>query len=124
MTTELELSSLPIIDWDAAIKTAGNKKEVAEELLNFLCKTLRDDVKAIHQAFADNQFKELLQRVHKLHGGVSYCGLPRLKKLLMAMETNIKKNDVADFHSLLHQLEVETERLLSEQAKVDSFHNH
>jgi two-component system, NarL family, sensor histidine kinase BarA len=117
MTSELELTDLPIIDIEAALKSAGNNKEIAAELLALLCKTLQEDVSAIKQAFSDNQQKELLQRVHKLHGGVSYCGLPRLKKLLMRIESNLKKNEVRDLHLLLDQLANEANQVLELQIK-------
>ena len=116
MTTELELSSLPIIDWELAIKVAGNNKELAQDLLTLLCKTLNSEVTAIDHAYAEKQGSELLRLVHKLHGGVSYCGLPRLKKVLATLETTLKRNgEEKEVPPLLQLLKAECTLVLSEQ---------
>lgn len=77
---EVVLGDLPIIDWEAAVKLAGNKQTIAEELLTLFLKTLPQDFKEIQALYGQAQYTLLKQRVHKLHGAFCYCGLPRLKK--------------------------------------------
>lgn len=113
MSMDQALNSLPVIDNEAAIKVAGNNPQIAEELLAFLRKTLREEVLAITQAFKDNELTELLQRVHKLHGGVSYCGLPRLKRTLGMLEISLKKNVLAELPQLITSLQAETELVMN-----------
>jgi two-component system sensor histidine kinase BarA len=115
METLADLSSLPIIDWEMGTRLAGNNREVAQELLAFLSKTLPDEMASIKQAFIDRQYRELLQRIHKLHGGVSYCGLPRLKTLLATIESDLKKNKFDDLSDLVERLGSEVETLMMQK---------
>ena len=103
---------MKIIDWELALKVAGNNRELANDLLALLIKNLPTDILAIQQAHADDKQSDLLQRVHKLHGGVSYCGLPRLKKLLANLEADLKKQRIDDVALLLNQLSSESSLLL------------
>jgi two-component system sensor histidine kinase BarA len=115
METLTDLSSMPIIDWEMGTRLAGNNRELAQELLAFLCKTLPDEMAGIKQAYQDKQYGELLKRTHKTHGGVCYCGLPRLKTLLAAIETDLKKNKFDDLGDLIARLESEVGVLLSQK---------
>lgn len=101
-----------VIDWDLALKLAGNKRELAEDLLNMLTMTLKKDVQKILFAYNNKNFDELQQRIHKLHGAVSYCGAPRLKKIISLIEIALKQNNVDSFSTLLHQFELEANLLI------------
>lgn len=116
---DLVLDHLSIIDWSLATKLAGNKKEIAEELLRMLTKTLPNDIKEIKQLYLAQKFPELRQKVHKLHGAVCYCGLPRLKTVISRIETDLKNNVMSHLSSLFDQLDIEV-NLLLEQC---SYHN-
>ena len=108
----MDLNHLPVIDWELAIKLAGNKKELAEDILNLLIKTLPDDTIAIKHFSKAQNYAELLKRVHKLHGALCYCGLPRLKTVIAHLETQLKNNIMDSLPSLLDQLDVEISLLL------------
>ena len=103
---------LPVIDWALGLKLAGNKREVAEEMLHLLTATLTDEVTAIKQLQENNRYAELQQRLHKLHGAVCYCGTPRLKNVIVALESVLKSNKIENLTTLLEQLEFESRLLL------------
>lgn len=107
------LTELPIIDREAGLKLAGNNQELANDLLALLIKNLRTDIASIQTAYTNNHQDELKKQVHKLRGGVAYCGLPRLKNVLIAIETSLKNEKPQDVHDLLNQLNNETTILLS-----------
>ncbi len=112
-------SILPVIDWQLGLKLAGNKQQLAEEMLDLLAISLKDEVVAIKKLYNDKNYLELKQRLHKLHGAVCYCGTPRLKNAITALETILKQNNVELIPSLLEQFEHESELLLNAiQAKV------
>ncbi|MBV9575966.1 MAG: Hpt domain-containing protein [Gammaproteobacteria bacterium] len=108
----MDLNHLPIIDWELATKLAGNKKELAEELLCLLLKTLPDDRATIKQLYIEQNYAELLRRVHKLHGALCYCGLPRLKTIVARLETQLKSDIIDSLPPILDQLDVEIKLLL------------
>lgn len=108
----MELDHLPVIDWEQALKLAGNNKALAEELLTLLTKGLPGDLTSIQEYYNDKNYPEMLRRVHKLHGALCYCGLPRLKSVVARLETALKSNIMDSLPSLLDQFVVEVNSLL------------
>lgn len=108
----MELGQLPVIDWDLATKLAGNKVELAEEILVLLMRNLRQDLKDIKKEYKSRKYDELLRKVHKLHGALCYCGLPRLKLVITQLETDLKNNIMVNSQSHLEQLDKEVDLLL------------
>lgn len=108
----MELYNLPVIDWDQAIKLAGNKRELAEELLGMLVNNIANDASMIQKLYNAKIFPDLLRQVHKLHGALSYCGVPRLKTLLAKLETDLKSNISDNLPTLFNQFDTEVKHLL------------
>jgi two-component system, NarL family, sensor histidine kinase BarA len=115
MYPKLNRNKEAMIDWELGIKLAGNKPDLARDILCILSKTLREDLQEILAAQDDPAL--LLQRIHKLHGAVSYCGIPRLKALLADIECDLKKAKLEKVASYLADLEIEVTQLLDEIAK-------
>lgn len=108
----MELNHLPIIDWELCIRLAGNKTELAEEILDLLMSSLSEDLSTINNLYTERNYKELLRKVHTLHGALCYCGLPRLKTIVARLETALKNNIISNLLSLLNQLHAEVNLLL------------
>lgn len=108
----MELAHLPIIDWPLGIKLAGNQRSLAEEMMTVLKNDLADVVASIKKRHKAGDYKKMQQEIHKLHGAVCYCGVPRLKSILAELETHLKTNIIGDLPSLLTQLDTETTLLL------------
>lgn len=108
----MELKSLPIIDWDLCVKVAGNKKELAEEILSLLIANLSDDMIIINNFHLEQDYAALLRKIHNLHGALCYSGLPRLKMIVSNLETALKNNIMSSLLSLLDQLHAEVNLLL------------
>jgi HPt (histidine-containing phosphotransfer) domain-containing protein len=120
----MDLNHLPIIDWELALKATNNKKELAEEILQLFIKGLPKDVLKIKKLHHEQQYDELLKYTHKLHGAICYCGLPRLKKVVMRMETELKSEIYANLSTLIDHFAAEVSLLLEyhphSQAKVSA----
>jgi two-component system sensor histidine kinase BarA len=108
---------LPVIDWELGIKLAGNKPELAADLLAMLVNELPSALAEINTAYANKDYATLQKLTHKLHGGVVYCGLPRLKTLLMQIEVDLKKNITNHLPSLIEQLNTEVKLVCEQHAK-------
>ncbi len=104
----------PIIDWELATQLAGNKRELAKEMLNILSKTLPNDIACIKQCENNKNYDELQKRVHKLHGALCYCGVPRLKQAAAKLETALKNSASAKIRSLFEAFEDEANQFLKE----------
>lgn len=110
----MDLRKLQVIDWDQATKLAGNQRQLAKELLSLLMKSLREDMVRIKKLLEEQNYTELLKQVHKLHGALCYCGLPRLKTLVACLETELKNNIMDNLPTLIDQLDAEVHLLLKQ----------
>jgi two-component system sensor histidine kinase BarA len=113
-----DLENLLFIDWELGKKLAGNKIDLAEDLLEMLVKSLPDDLAQIKTLYNKQDYSELLKAVHKLHGAFSYCGTPRLKIVAAHLESNLKNNIINDLSTLLNQLDFEVSNLLERYHQV------
>jgi two-component system, NarL family, sensor histidine kinase BarA len=118
MSQQPTKNSPPAIDWEMGLKLAGNKPQLAKDILSVLLETLSDDLQDIVKSKNDPNI--LLQRVHKLHGAISYCGLPRLKKLLAEFEQALKNEHFSNLDAYLETLKVEVQLVLNEFAETNS----
>lgn len=76
-----------LIDWSLALRQAAGKEELAREMLTMLLASFDDTAPCIEQALEGEAAPEaLMQRLHKLHGGSAYCGVPALQRLLAQLE--------------------------------------
>lgn len=81
---------LPIIDIELALLNANQRQDIAAELLGLLIDNLQQDQRAINQAEDPAARKAA---VHRLHGAVRYCGVPRLNAAVEKLEVAIKQGD-------------------------------
>ena len=51
---EIKLHHLPIIDWKLSMKLAGNKQEIAEEILHQFIKSLPSSLATLKQLHKNN----------------------------------------------------------------------
>ena len=108
----MDIKHLPVINWKLAIKIAGNKRDIAEEILTLLIKNLPTDLSAINQSYLDRDYRELTAELHKLHGALCYCGLPRLKKVVASLEDDLKNNKIDGLKTMIELLNNEATSLL------------
>jgi two-component system, NarL family, sensor histidine kinase BarA len=111
-------NTIPVIDWELGLKLAGNKPQLAKDIMAVLISSLPNDLQGILQSKDDR--KSLLQRVHKLHGAISYCGLPRLKKLLAEFEQALKNEQLTNLDSYLESLQEEVNQVLNTFAETNN----
>jgi two-component system sensor histidine kinase BarA len=101
------------LDWGIALQHAGGKSELALEMLNMLLLSVPETLSLLAQAIADEDCKQVLSIIHKLHGACCYTGVPKLKSLAETIETALKSNCVlATIEPELFELQDELENLL------------
>ena len=110
--------SLSIIDWALGAKIINSTKESAKEMLNMLVKTLPEEDEKIKTAYESKDFDRLQFVVHKLHGGTSYCGVPRLKAAAKRLEGILKRKLIDQIGQNYVALRTEIRNVLAEHKKV------
>ena len=68
-----------LVDICESLKLANQDPGLARDLLRMLLKGLHDDEDALSHLYQDGDLGGLFERVHRLHGGCCYCGVPRLR---------------------------------------------
>ncbi|HEY7865438.1 MAG TPA: two-component sensor histidine kinase BarA [Psychromonas sp.] len=103
----------PSFDWPLALQQSAGKEELARELLGMLINEfgqIKIEInKALHRETDTRHFSEI---IHKFHGGCSYSGVPKLKKIAALIEKELKQGMTAD------RLEPELLELLDELENV------
>lgn len=88
---ELKANSTASFDYKLALQQAAGKEDLAKEMLEMLIKEFDGIRVMLNQAIegnADNA--SFYQSIHKLHGGCSYSGVPKLKNIANLIEKELK----------------------------------
>lgn len=104
------------LDWDLSLKLANGKADLAKDMLKMMVESNHETGRIIHACYQAQDFDELLQHIHKLHGASCYVGTPRLKRLSNQYESKLKKqqyNLLEDLHQeLVNELKAINEAAL------------
>lgn len=110
--------SLPVMnnlsfDWSLALKQSAGKEALAKEMLSMLIDDFEEiKVNARKAIMGDIDNVHFAQIIHKFHGGCSYSGVPKLKKITGLIEQELKQGVSPDL------LEPELLELLDELDNV------
>ena len=85
-----------VIDWPLALKRAGNKEELAKEMLKGLVQSLPETKLHISEALTSQDVDKLKILVHKLNGACCYSGVPNLGRVTHQIETELKNDMTID----------------------------
>lgn len=102
------------IDWPMCVELAGNKIDLAKDMLSMLIDSLPVDKANIKQAYNSKDMKQLREHVHRLHGACCYVGVPRLKSIARDLENAIVMVDHGLIADLTKKASCEIARILAE----------
>jgi len=103
---------LPIIDMEFGKKLSGGREDIALEMISMLRIELQKDFLKIKTDFEKSDFSAMQVETHRLHGAVSYCGVPALKLAVSELELALKNNLKQKIPSFFSKLEAEVNRFL------------
>ncbi|MCC4784976.1 two-component sensor histidine kinase BarA [Vibrio splendidus] len=112
--TEANVHKNIIIDWQAAMKQAANKEDLARDMLRMLVDFIPEVYEAAEKAIEDNDFpvEELIHIIHKMHGSSSYSGVPRLKSVCATIEKELRSGtSIEDIEPELFELQDELDKV-------------
>ncbi|MFC3396544.1 two-component sensor histidine kinase BarA [Brenneria rubrifaciens] len=78
------------LDWTLAQRQAGNKPQLANDLLEMLLDFLPEVRHRIEDMLSGQEDDKLIDLVHKLHGSCSYSGVPRLQRICHYLEQQLR----------------------------------
>ncbi|PTP58730.1 two-component sensor histidine kinase BarA [Vibrio splendidus] len=103
-----------IIDWQAAMKQAANKEDLARDMLQMLVDFIPEVYEAAEKAIEDSDYpvEALIHIIHKMHGSSSYSGVPRLKSVCATIEKELRSGtSVEDIEPELFELQDELDKV-------------
>ncbi|WP_299133317.1 two-component sensor histidine kinase BarA [uncultured Vibrio sp.] len=112
--TEASVHKNIIIDWQAAMKQAANKEDLARDMLQMLVDFIPEVYEAAEKAIKDSDYpvEQLIHIIHKMHGSSSYSGVPRLKSVCATIEKELRSGtSVEDIEPELFELQDELEKV-------------
>ncbi|MEZ9698539.1 two-component sensor histidine kinase BarA [Vibrio sp. 10N.261.46.E12] len=112
--TEASVHKNIIIDWQAALKQAANKEDLARDMLQMLVDFIPEVYEAADKAIEDSDYpvEELIHIIHKMHGSSSYSGVPRLKSVCATIEKELRSGtSVEDIEPELFELQDELDKV-------------
>lgn len=114
MDNQFHNSSSECIDTALGLQLAGNKPDLAKSLLEMFVEELPEVKDSILAVYSHGDTEELYTKVHKLHGGCAYCGVPRLKTAASSLEAALKEGaqEPAVIEALLKSLVSEIDQVL------------
>ncbi|MFA6037435.1 MAG: response regulator [Legionellales bacterium] len=78
-----------VFNLSAVVQAMGGDTQLAKELLNMLMQELPKFKQEITDAFKKQDWEAVQHHVHKLHGGLCYCGVLKLKDVTRDFEKQL-----------------------------------
>ena len=103
----------PLRDEAQALRIAGGSRGVANKLFTELQADLPNSVAELRQKLDEQDWTELWQLAHRLHGAAAVCGVPALYHALGDLHRAISLEDEPTAGILMDRVESTTERVLA-----------
>lgn len=108
-----DLMKKPVIDLVLGAKRVGKDELAAKEMLNLLRRHIPEDKKNIEHALVRKNWSQLREHLHKLQGGLSYCGAPRIEFAATQLQQVLDNAEVMNIPRFSRDLLTEIDRLIA-----------
>ena len=108
--------SLATVDIEECLKLAAGKEDLAKDMLSMLIESFKRDIPPIQESLQEKNLNQLLNAVHKVHGGTRYAGVPKLRDICYHFESAIKEEfEIEILNDYYDQMIRETEEIVKWQ---------
>ena len=102
----------PVRDNAQALRIAGGSEGIARKLFEELRGELPNSLEVLRRHLNDNDWAELWQLSHRLHGAAAVCGVPAFYHALGDLQPAISLEDQPTVAMLLERVEQEAQRII------------
>jgi CheY-like chemotaxis protein len=78
-----------IIDLEIGAQMFNGNTELAKKMIGTLIADLETEIPKLDHCYKNKHWEALEAAVHKLRGGISYCGTPRLQEVFLRLENHL-----------------------------------
>jgi two-component system sensor histidine kinase BarA len=103
----------PVRDQAQALRISGGSENIAAKLFDELCNELPSALADMRASYDRNDWQELWQQAHRLHGAAAVCGVPALYHALAELQPSVSLEDTASIEAHLRRVADEVSRLLA-----------
>lgn len=95
------------VDLNLCLQLSNGKPDLARDMLSMLIRDLPDQKKLLINYQQGNEREELAALVHKIRGGASYCGVPKLQACSNVVDEQLRhaRYVASDFEALIAAIE-------------------
>lgn len=116
-------TSLPInasvVDYQYVLQYARGNHALARQTLRMLKDDLTTRLSDLHRHYSCENWQELTQQVHKIHGAASYCGTQQLKERAAIVEESLKKQQTQHVSGQLTKLHTSMKEVINRIELMD-----
>lgn len=95
------------IDWALCVELSNHNVTLANDLLTLFIEDMPNARRDIIAAYEAGNDELLCDHAHKLHGACCYCGVPKLKQIVCALEGAAKEKATAQYTPLINLMKIE-----------------
>lgn len=107
-----EEDNLLTIDLEDGANIGGGDINFAKKMLAMFVENLPKDIEQIDTAYKQNNFALLGKLTHKLYGGLCYCSVPKLRKIIQDLQSATQKSRREEVDFLMKALLEESKEVL------------
>lgn len=83
-----------VVEIQKSLELSNGNPDLAKEMLSLLIQLVTDERKTLIHSCQHYAWSDLGERVHKIHGGCCYCGVPDLQQWASSLDLAIDKGHV------------------------------
>lgn len=100
-----------VMNLQESLRLTNGNKVLARDMLSKLADGLAEDAETIVSLYQEQRWAELQERVHHLHGGCCYCGVPELRHAVAELDSALVQGEHQSLHSGLNRVLKAIQRL-------------
>lgn len=109
---EIFINENVTLDFEEGMRLAGGKLESAKEMIQLLVKSLPDDIADIREAAKNKDAEELHDLIHRMYGGLCYCGTPKLRRLVGEFKEALIAKDLSNLSDQVDRIATEAQAVI------------
>ncbi|MDF1794956.1 MAG: response regulator [Coxiellaceae bacterium] len=93
ITVDGKIMQQAVIDIEDGAQLAGGNREHAKEMIRILVSKLPSELEQLQSLLAEGNYEVMYDLVHKLFGGLCYCGVPQLRAVTKQLKDALHVKD-------------------------------
>lgn len=100
-----------IVDLNIALKASAGNEKLARDLLSLFIEQSSSYQDKIKQALDTQDYTQLQQALHKLHGALQYLGVPKLATTISAIDGQLEEMEFNEISLSCHQIFIQIQEI-------------